>query len=182
MKSCPTCGRPNPDTEGICAFCQASLDELFADPGSFDLHVLETSAAVDNGTAISAPPEDFDGNPRPSGAGYDIGAYEYQFTTAGEDFTGAIPGTYRISSSPNPFDRTVRISYSLPRAGAVRLGIYDMSGRLVRSLVNGHGHAGGHRVVWDGCDDAGRRAAGGLYLCRLEAHGCASAGNLVLAP
>ncbi len=160
-----------------------SLDELFADPATFDLHVLETSAAVDNGTATNAPSEDYAGNPRPSGAGYDIGAYEYQFDGSADDgLPGAFPGTYLVRSSPNPFGRATIVSYSLPRAGMVRLGIYDLSGRLVRSLVNGSAQEGSHQVVWDGCNDAGWSCAGGLYLCRLQVDDRVSAGHLVLAP
>jgi hypothetical protein len=159
-----------------------SLDELFADPVSFDLHVLETSAAVDNGTPMDAPSEDYVGNPRPSGSGYDIGAYEYQFDASADD--GApdrFPGTYVVRSSPNPFDQAVVIAYFLPRASSIRLGIYDLSGQLVRSLLNGSRPAGSHQAVWDGCDDSGAREPAGLYVCRLESGGMTAAARVVLA-
>lgn len=54
-----------------------SDSELFADPTSFDLHLRRTGPAVDRGTGVGAPEEDYDGSPRPNGDGYDIGAYEH---------------------------------------------------------------------------------------------------------
>jgi hypothetical protein len=53
------------------------ISEIFVDPASFDFHLLSTSPAVDTGTGVGAPDEDFDADSRPQGAGYDIGAYEY---------------------------------------------------------------------------------------------------------
>ena len=49
---------------------------LFEDLGAWDLHLCEGSAAIDSGTAQAAPGEDYEGNARPQGAGYDIGASE----------------------------------------------------------------------------------------------------------
>jgi hypothetical protein len=53
-----------------------SINKIFVDPTNYDFHLLETSLAVDNGTSAGAPSEDYNGNPRPQGEGYDIGAYE----------------------------------------------------------------------------------------------------------
>jgi flagellar hook assembly protein FlgD len=56
------------------------------------------------------------------------------------------------------------------RPGRVVLGIYDVSGRLVRSLVSGAvQESGRHSVEWDGRDVAGAATRTGLYFCRLEA-------------
>jgi len=68
-----------------------SATEIFVDPTGFNLHLLSTSNAVDNGTSTDAPSDDYDGIPRPQGSGYDIGAYEYSSspitTTAGSSTT-----------------------------------------------------------------------------------------------
>ena len=56
---------------------ETSDTALFADPSGNDLHLVAGAVAVDAGTATGAPAEDHDGNPRPQGAGYDIGASEY---------------------------------------------------------------------------------------------------------
>jgi flagellar hook assembly protein FlgD len=51
----------------------------------------------------------------------------------------------------------------------VHLRVYDVAGREVAQLVDGRLHpAGFHAVVWNGSDRTGRRAAPGVYFCRLE--------------
>lgn len=50
----------------------------FVDPSEGDFHLRSDSPAIDKGSSVDAPSVDFDGNPRPRGTGYDIGAYEYQ--------------------------------------------------------------------------------------------------------
>lgn len=69
---------------------------------------------------------------------------------------------------PNPFRGAARLSFYLPEAGEVALRIYDLSGRLVRTMVDGAVTAGVQEVVWDGATDAGRRAGAGLYFYVLE--------------
>jgi len=54
----------------------SSVNKIFVDPINYDFHLLETSLAVDNGTNAGAPSQDYEGNPRPQGEEYDIGAYE----------------------------------------------------------------------------------------------------------
>ena len=61
----------------------AAPADLFVAPGS-DFHLLATSPAIDHGTATQAPAVDLDGNPRPVGAGVDVGAYEAQLATCGD--------------------------------------------------------------------------------------------------
>ncbi len=58
--------------------------ELFKDMSNWDFHLIEGSIAIDKGTSVNAPSVDYDGNPRPQGAGYDIGAYEYGSSSASE--------------------------------------------------------------------------------------------------
>jgi len=55
-------------------------DPKFVNPSEADFHLKEDSPAIDNGSAVDAPGDDFDGNPRPQGAGYDIGAFEFMET------------------------------------------------------------------------------------------------------
>lgn len=74
-------------------------------------------------------------------------------------------------NAPNPFNPNTTIAFSLPRQGAVTLQVFDVRGRLVRTLVDESRGAGEHRVVWDGTDDGGRAAASGVYLYRLNADG-----------
>ena len=68
---------------------------------------------------------------------------------------------------PNPFNPGTVISFDLPRAERARLTVYDLRGRLVRTLVDGI-RGGRQSVTWDGRDRDGRSVAAGVYLVRLR--------------
>ncbi len=81
-----------------------------------------------------------------------------------------LPGGYSLAQNyPNPFNPTTTIEYSLPASAPVRIQIFNISGQLVRTLVDEEQAAGSHRVVWDGHDDHGRLVGSGVYLSRLTA-------------
>jgi hypothetical protein len=71
--------------------------------------------------------------------------------------------------SPNPFTDAAVISYSAPARASVAIDIYDVNGRLVRTVISGEVDAGAHQATWDGRDDAGARVARGVYFCRMNA-------------
>jgi hypothetical protein len=71
-------------------------------------------------------------------------------------------------NAPNPFNPRTKISFVLPAAGEATLCVYDVDGRLVRTLLSGHQEAGERTVTWDGDDDRGGRVASGLYFCLLR--------------
>jgi hypothetical protein len=81
---------------------------------------------------------------------------------------------------PNPFNPQTKIEFSLPRAGHVVLGIFDVSGRQVARLVDGAMTAGTHAEVWTGQDDAGNPVASGTYFYRLDADGASLVRKMVL--
>ena len=84
------------------------------------------------------------------------------------------------AAMPNPFQSRTVLAYDLARQGRVVLRIYDVSGRLVRSLVSGAvQEAGHHSVEWDGRDVAGAATGTGLYFGRLEAGGESDVRRLV---
>src|SRR5207248_1530955 len=91
---------------------------------------------------------------------------------AGVDGSDAPRHAMLRAAMPNPFQVRTVLAYDLPRQGHVALRIYDISGRLVRSLVSGAVQdAGYHSVEWDGRDAAGAATGAGLYFGRLEAGG-----------
>jgi hypothetical protein len=95
---------------------------------------------------------------------------------------GAAPAALAISGVvPNPFNPRTVVAFSVRSAGAATLGIYDVRGRLVRTLVERPLPPGRHEVAWDGTDDAGRAQAAGTYLARLVQSGRAAVAKLVLA-
>jgi len=74
---------------------------------------------------------------------------------------------------PNPFSRLTTITYSIPRStdgcrqSVVNLKIYDLNGRVVRTLVNGL-QPGYYEVIWDGTNEAGLPVAPGIYFYNLK--------------
>jgi murein DD-endopeptidase MepM/ murein hydrolase activator NlpD len=82
---------------------------------------------------------------------------------------------------PNPSVGPTAIRFSLASAGRVSLGIYDPSGRRVRSLLDAQVPAGPHEIVWDGRDESGRGATRGIYLWRLSGAAGARSGRIVIA-
>lgn len=84
----------------------------------------------------------------------------------------AVPSQFQLGGSfPNPFYAETMISFALPLTGHVNLRVYDMSGRLVRTLVDGDMSAANHAITWDGRDHNGDLVGAGVYFCRLEAAG-----------
>jgi len=81
---------------------------------------------------------------------------------------------------PNPFNPQTRVSFDLPRDGRATLRVYDVSGRLVRTLVDGDLPAGEHFVTWSGDDEAGRGVATGTYLLRLRHSGVSKVQRVTL--
>ena len=82
---------------------------------------------------------------------------------------GALPSAPLLAqNAPNPFNPRTKISFVLPVAGEASLAVYDVDGRLVRTLAGGWLEAGERVVTWDGDDDRGGRVASGLYFCRLR--------------
>ncbi len=87
------------------------------------------------------------------------------------DGLAAIPGPTLRAPSPNPTRAGARLSFELPREGAVQLAVYDLAGRRVRLLSEGVRPAGAHEILWDGRSDVGTRPARGIYFVRLSALG-----------
>jgi hypothetical protein len=75
---------------------------------------------------------------------------------------------------PNPFNPVTDIKFSLPRSARVDLRVYDVSGRLVRTLRTGELTAGPHSERWDGRDESGLGVASGIYFARLLVDGDSS--------
>ena len=72
---------------------------------------------------------------------------------------------------PNPFSAEAAIRFTLPSSGRVSVTIYDMSGRVVRTLTDTEMSAAEHTLMWDGLDQQGSSVGAGVYFCRLQACG-----------
>jgi cytoskeletal protein CcmA (bactofilin family) len=85
---------------------------------------------------------------------------------------GAIVTSLSLTQNyPNPFNPSTTISYNVDISGMVTLKVYDVMGRLVRTLVDGYkisGYESGYNVVWDGKDQQGQQVSAGLYIYSLQ--------------
>jgi len=89
---------------------------------------------------------------------------------------GAGPFEYRLDQNyPNPFNPSTQIGFALPEASDVRLAVFDLLGREIRSLVQEHLQPGSYEISFDG-----DRLPSGVYFYRLEAGGYTATRRLVL--
>jgi len=105
-------------------------------------------------------------------AGDETGAYVFALTaiaTAVPDLPGDVTAFAFHGAFPNPFNPRTTFVFDLPADVPVSLVIYGIDGRRVAEVVGGMLPAGRHRVVWNGCDAAGRGVASGSYLGVLQA-------------
>ena len=86
----------------------------------------------------------------------------------------ALPKVVELAEPmPNPAHGATSLRFGLPSNARVSLTIFDVSGRLVRSLANGAYGAGEHAMSWDLRNESGSTVGGGIYFARLEAGGIA---------
>ncbi len=77
-------------------------------------------------------------------------------------------GEFRVLRNvPNPFVGSTSIMFEVARAGRVRVEIVSVDGRYVTTLTDDFVPPGRNSIDWNGCDDKGRRVAGGVYVCRV---------------
>ncbi len=154
-------GSPAASLIGKTGTHDKKADPLFVnpsvDPAVADFHRKAGSPAIDAGTSAGAPAIDFDGNPRPAGAGIDIGAYEYG---AGSAVRRAhVPGIAAfpaIAFFPNPRAGSVRIRLTSPGD----ITVFTIHGSRVASFTN---------VA--AADWKATAAAGGVYLVKATING-----------
>ena len=96
-----------------------------------------------------------------------------QFTVGIEEInSGTIPAIFNLyQNMPNPFNSRTEIRYSIPRECNVSLSIYDISGKVVKTLVNETMNAGVYSVSWNGNDNDGRKVGQGVYFYILKTAG-----------
>jgi len=75
---------------------------------------------------------------------------------------------YLKQNNPNPFSINTVIEYNIQQSEYISLAIYDLSGRLVRTLVNEEKQAGSHYALWEGRDDMEVMINSGVYFYRMR--------------
>ncbi|NNF08638.1 MAG: T9SS type A sorting domain-containing protein, partial [Candidatus Eisenbacteria bacterium] len=73
-----------------------------------------------------------------------------------------------MAAFPNPFSSRTQVQFDVKETGPVSLRVLDVSGRLVRTLVDETRFSGNHESAWDGIDEHGQHVAAGVYFAHLE--------------
>jgi hypothetical protein len=80
-----------------------------------------------------------------------------------------LPQSFHLcQNSPNPFNSSTSIGFSLPIASTVTIEVLNILGQKVKTLANRQYSAGNNEVVWDGKDDGGHDVSSGIYFYRLS--------------
>ncbi len=119
-------------------------------------------------------PVDFGGGPIAHNRFYDvfIARFSLSPTAPHDDATGFASQFVLHQNYPNPFNPATAIRYDVPSTGSfVTLRIYNVSGHLIRTLVDAFQSPGEKSVFWNGRDNSGMGAASGVYFYRLTAAG-----------
>ncbi|MFH1864916.1 MAG: C25 family cysteine peptidase [Candidatus Eisenbacteria bacterium] len=82
---------------------------------------------------------------------------------------GAVARYDLDQNRPNPFNPTTVVSYAVPRESRVRIAVYDLSGRIVRVLLDEMRPPGKHSVTWNGRNERGLPVGSGVYFCQMQA-------------
>ncbi|MBD3236800.1 MAG: T9SS type A sorting domain-containing protein [Candidatus Eisenbacteria bacterium] len=140
---------------GNCEYEETDLIDVTCDTGGLEIGIHEAKIVVmsNAGPPVTIP----------------VTLYAGGYAGAGDR---VIPAALSLQAAgPSPFSTHTRVRFGLPQASAVQLGVYDMSGRLVRTLQSGSMSAGFHAVDWDGCDATAFSVPAGVYFYRLDIAG-----------
>lgn len=90
----------------------------------------------------------------------------YKFFTLQNNISIGLPGKYALSQNyPNPFNPTTKINFELPKDAKVTIQIYDMTGRLINSLIDNQSFNAGYHTI----DFNATNLASGTYFYRITA-------------
>ena len=89
---------------------------------------------------------------------------------ASNDVINQLPHAFNVYNNyPNPFNPVTTLRYDLPEDALVNITIYDIMGRIVRTLINSQQNAGFKSIQWNATNDAGSPLSAGLYLYKIQA-------------
>ncbi len=142
-------------------------DPVFVAADSGDFHLAEGSVGIDGGIDVGLP---FLGDAP------DVGVFEFDpMTTSVQPADGLLPERFHLSANyPNPFNPETNFVFQVPYGAnnsRVKIRIYDVLARQLRTLVDGVFNGGEYKIQWDARDDYGRSVSSGMYFYELEVRG-----------
>jgi len=147
--------------EGLAGEGNINLDPLFVDESNGDYHLTENSPCIDAGD----PDSPFD----PDDTIADMGVFYYdQLTNANNVLQTQ---SKLLSNYPNPFNPTTTISFSILNESEVKLIIYNIKGRKIKTLADNGFTQGSHSIIWNGDDDKNKSVSSGVYMYKLKVNG-----------
>jgi len=100
---------------------------------------------------------------------------------ASNDVINQLPHAFNLYNNyPNPFNPVTTLRYDLPEDALVNITIYDIMGRIVRTLINSQQNAGFKSIQWNATNDAGSPLSAGLYLYKIQADNFVQTRKMVL--
>ncbi len=109
-----------------------------------------------------------------------VAADTINFTVTQTGITLEPSSRLALCASPNPFYSAASISFELSEPGWTSVTVYDLSGRIIRTLEHSELRTGQHSIVWDGRRENGEPVSAGLYLCRIQSGGISETTGLCL--
>ena len=166
-------------------------DPLWLGSGDYPYMLSQGSPCIDAGTldlpaGIELPEFDLAGNPRISGDGIDMGAYEYQDSTAVEPPLPQPPARTSITNYPTPFRPSASrsggttIMLELVEEGPITVDIYNIKGQKVLNLMDSTTVPGTFKFTWNGTDADNRPVASGQYFVKVVQKGRTTASKMMV--
>jgi len=169
-------------------------DPMFVGGDPFSYELQPGSPCIDAGTldlpaGIEIPEYDLAGNPRIFGTTIDMGAYEWQDTSAVDDWQNHLTNNAVIYNFPNPFSSSTTIFFNLANIlflpmvfeKEIEIRIYNIKGQLVRALSPiTTDKLQITKVVWDGTDEDGNKVSPGIYFYKLSTKDKTSIKKMIL--
>jgi hypothetical protein len=142
-----------------------NTEPLFCDPSTGDYYLAQNSPCIGAGENGSS----------------NIGAYGAGCSPILTIASEVLPETYALHQNyPNPFNPITTLRYDLPEDSNVNISIYDMLGRVVKTMVNQTQNAGFRFIIWDATNDYNKPVSAGIYLYRIQAGEYISTKKMVL--
>ena len=96
-------------------------------------------------------------------------SYSEALTISDDNQKNIIADQYILSQNyPNPFNPNTRIEFKIPMMEQVNISVYNLEGRIVKTLVNQVMNAGSHEISWNGTNEIGAKVSTGMYIYQLK--------------